>query len=58
MLGSVTWDEALVQRYGQFGQLHCSYPAAVDFSDRVAPLDLLRALRESRRGGRPLSLSI
>ena len=48
MLGSVTWDEALVQRYGQFGQLHCSYPAAVDFSDRVAPLDLLRALRESR----------
>ena len=58
MLGSVTWDDALVQRYGQIGQRHCTYPAAADFSDRIAPLDLLRALREGRRAGRPLSISI
>lgn len=58
MLGSVNWDDALVQRYGRIGQLHCSYPAAVDFYDRLAPLDLLRALRESRRAGRALSLSL
>lgn len=58
MLGSVTWDDALVQRYGQIGQQHCTYPAAVDFTDRIAPLDLLRALRESRRAGRSLSLAI
>jgi len=58
MLGSVNWDDALVQRYGRIGQLHCSYPAAVDFSDRIAPLDLLRALRDSRRAGRALSLSL
>ena len=58
MLGSVDWDDSLVQRYGQIGRLHCSYPAAVDFSDRIAPLDLLRALRESRRAGRPLSIAI
>ena len=36
MLGSVTWDDALVQRYGQIGQRHCTYPAAADFSDRIA----------------------
>jgi oxygen-independent coproporphyrinogen-3 oxidase len=58
MLGSVTWDDALVQRYGQIGQLHCTYPAASDFSDRIAPLDLLRALRDSRRAGRALSVSV
>jgi len=58
MLGSVDWDDSLVQRYGQVGQLHCSYPTAVDFSDRIAPLDLLRALRESRRARRSLSIAI
>lgn len=58
MLGSVNWDDALVQRYGRIGQLHCSYPAAVDFNDRIAPLDLLRALRDSRRAGRALSVSV
>ena len=58
MLGSVNWDDGLVQRYGQIGQLQCGYPAVFDFTDRIAPLDLLRALRESRRAGRPLSLSV
>ncbi|MCQ4295191.1 coproporphyrinogen III oxidase [Pseudomonas stutzeri] len=58
MLGSVTWDDALVQRYGQIGQQQCTYPSAVDFTDRIAPLDLLRALRQSRRAGRPLSIAI
>ncbi|MBK3867504.1 coproporphyrinogen III oxidase [Pseudomonas stutzeri] len=58
MLGSVYWDDGLVQRHGHIGQLHCSYPAAFDFKDRIAPLDLLRAMRESRRADRPLSLAI
>jgi len=58
MLGSVNWDDALVQRYGRIGQLNCSYPAATDFIDRIAPLDLLRALRDSRRAGRALSVSV
>ena len=44
MLGSVNWDDGLVQRYGQIGQLQCGYPAVFDFTDRIAPLDLLLSL--------------
>ena len=58
MLGSVTWEESLVQRYGRVGHMHCGYPTLIDLADRIAPLDLLRALRDSRREGRPLSLSV
>lgn len=58
MLGSVIWDDSLVQRYGQARQPQCGYPAADDFNERIAPLDLLRALRESRKARRPLSIAI
>ncbi|WP_313055249.1 coproporphyrinogen III oxidase [Pseudomonas lopnurensis] len=58
MLGSVIWDDSLVKRYGQVGQLQCGYPTTGDFNDRIAPLDLLRALRDSRKAQRPLSLAI
>lgn len=58
MFGPVSWDPNLMQRYGQTHQPTCWYPGPADLRDRLSPLDLFRALRDSRRARRPLSLAI
>lgn len=58
MLGRASWNDSLMQRYGQTRQATCWYPGPGDLRDRLSPLDLFRALRDSRRAQRPLALSI
>ncbi len=58
MLGRASWNDSLMQRYGQTRQATCWYPGPGDLRDRLSPLDLFRALRDSRRAQRPLTLSI
>lgn len=57
MFGSVSWNDRLMQRYGHLDR-QCGYPVPADFVLPVAPLDLLRALRDSRKAQRPLSLAV
>ncbi|WP_314018659.1 oxygen-independent coproporphyrinogen III oxidase [Stutzerimonas degradans] len=58
MFGSVRWNDHLMQRYGQLDPHQCGYPRTADFTTAIAPLDLLRALRDSRKAQRPLSLAV
>ncbi|EIK53677.1 oxygen-independent coproporphyrinogen III oxidase [Stutzerimonas stutzeri TS44] len=47
-----------MQRYGYLDPHQCGYPRTADFTTPIAPLDLLRALRDSRKAQRPLSLAV
>jgi oxygen-independent coproporphyrinogen-3 oxidase len=59
MSGSVLWDERLIRRYGGLaGYPHAGHPSLEQLIEPIAPLDLLRALRSSKREERALSLSI
>ncbi|MDP9940288.1 oxygen-independent coproporphyrinogen III oxidase [Ectopseudomonas alcaliphila] len=56
MLDTIQWDADLIRRYDLAGPRYTSYPTAVQFHDDIGPFDLLHALRDSRKAGRPLSL--
>ena len=56
MLEAIQWDADLIRRYDLAGPRYTSYPTAVQFHDDIGPFDLLHALRDSRKAGRPLSL--
>ncbi|HSC82712.1 MAG TPA: oxygen-independent coproporphyrinogen III oxidase [Pseudomonas sp.] len=58
MLDSIRWDADLIRRYDQPGPRYTSYPTALQFHGEVGSLDLLQALRESRKALRPLSLYV
>jgi oxygen-independent coproporphyrinogen-3 oxidase len=58
MLDAIQWDADLIRRYDLAGPRYTSYPTAVQFHDDIGPFDLLHALRDSRKAGRPLSLYI
>jgi len=58
MLESIQWDADLIRRYDLAGPRYTSYPTAVQFHDDIGPFDLLHALRDSRKAGRPLSLYV
>ncbi|MFV3386430.1 oxygen-independent coproporphyrinogen III oxidase [Pseudomonas sp. NY15364] len=58
MLETIQWDADLIRRYDLAGPRYTSYPTAVQFHDDIGPFDLLHALRDSRKAGRPLSLYV
>jgi oxygen-independent coproporphyrinogen-3 oxidase len=58
MLDTIQWDADLIRRYDLAGPRYTSYPTAVQFHDDIGPFDLLHALRDSRKAGRPLSLYV
>ncbi|EPF67481.1 oxygen-independent coproporphyrinogen III oxidase [Pseudomonas syringae] len=58
MLDAIRWDSDLIHRYDVAGPRYTSYPTAVQFHTQVSALDLLHALRESRKASRPLSLYV
>ncbi|CAM3800098.1 oxygen-independent coproporphyrinogen III oxidase [Ectopseudomonas alcaliphila] len=58
MLDTIQWDADLIRRYDLAGPRYTSYPTAVQFQDDIGPFDLLHALRDSRKAGRPLSLYV
>jgi len=58
MLDTLQWDTDLIRRYDLAGPRYTSYPTAVQFHDDIGPFDLLHALRDSRKAGRPLSLYV
>ncbi|PZR44591.1 MAG: oxygen-independent coproporphyrinogen III oxidase [Ectopseudomonas oleovorans] len=58
MLKAIQWDADLIRRYDLAGPRYTSYPTAVQFHDDIGPFDLLHALRDSRKAGRPLSLYV
>ncbi|MFI8580744.1 oxygen-independent coproporphyrinogen III oxidase [Ectopseudomonas khazarica] len=58
MLEAIQWDADLIRRYDLAGPRYTSYPTAVQFHDDIGPFDLLHALRDSRKAGRPLSLYV
>ncbi|WP_053153335.1 oxygen-independent coproporphyrinogen III oxidase [Pseudomonas sp. Pf153] len=58
MLDAIRWDPDLIRRYDLAGPRYTSYPTAVQFTSQVGTFDLLHALRESRKGLRPLSLYV
>ena len=58
MLDDLRWDSDLIRRHDLTGPRYTSYPTAVQFHNQVGAFDLLHALRESRKGVRPLSLYV
>ncbi|HLD67541.1 MAG TPA: coproporphyrinogen III oxidase [Pseudomonas sp.] len=54
----IEWNHQLISRYGAAALAGDSYPQATQFHSAIAALDLLRALRSSRRAQRPLSLGV
>jgi oxygen-independent coproporphyrinogen III oxidase len=58
MLDAIQWDTSLIRRYDQAGPRYTSYPTAVQFHDGIGQFDLLRALRDSAKARRPLSLYV
>lgn len=58
MLDAIQWDADLIRRYDLAGPRYTSYPTAVQFHADIGPFDLLHALRDSRKAGRPLSLYV
>ncbi|VXC66518.1 coproporphyrinogen III oxidase, SAM and NAD(P)H dependent, oxygen-independent [Pseudomonas sp. 8Z] len=58
MFDAIQWDADLIRRYDLAGPRYTSYPTAVQFHDDIGPFDLLHALRDSRKAGRPLSLYV
>ncbi|TBU93513.1 oxygen-independent coproporphyrinogen III oxidase [Stutzerimonas kirkiae] len=56
MLDAIRWDADLIRRYDQAAPRYASYPSVVRFDGGIGSFDLLHALRDSRRAGRPLSL--
>ena len=58
MQDAIQWDADLIRRYDLAGPRYTSYPTAVQFHDDIGPFDLLHALRDSSKAGRPLSLYV
>ncbi|GGJ78673.1 oxygen-independent coproporphyrinogen III oxidase [Pseudomonas matsuisoli] len=58
MLDAIRWDGDLIRRYDHAGPRYTSYPTALQFHDGIGAFDLLSALRDSKRAGRPLSLYV
>nr|WP_298137617.1 oxygen-independent coproporphyrinogen III oxidase [uncultured Pseudomonas sp.] len=58
MFDATHWDSDLIHRYDQVGPRYTSYPTALQFHPGIGPLDLLHALRDSRKALRPLSLYV
>ena len=58
MGAGIEWNHQLIYRYGAAALACDSYPSAAQFHRGIAALDLLRALRSSRRAQRPLSLGV
>ncbi|SDH82686.1 oxygen-independent coproporphyrinogen III oxidase [Pseudomonas panipatensis] len=58
MLDNIRWDADLIRRYDLSGPRYTSYPTAVQFHEGVGPFDMLHALRDSQKAGRPLSLYV
>lgn len=58
MSDPATWDAGLVSRYDQAGPLYRIYPGPAQYHNAISPRDLGKALRESGRLQRPLSLYI
>lgn len=56
MLDTIQWNTDLIRRYDSPGPRYTSYPTAMQFHGSIGPIDMLRALRESRIAERPLSL--
>ncbi|MDP3844997.1 MAG: coproporphyrinogen III oxidase [Pseudomonas sp.] len=57
MCAAIEWNSQLISRYGH-GASCGSYPHISQFHRGITSLDLLRALRTSRRAGRPLALAV
>ncbi len=58
MTDPVSWDAGLIRRHDKPGPLYTAYPPPAQYCDGILPGDLLAALKESARQGRPLSLSV
>ena len=58
MLDAIHWDADLIRRHDRPGPRYTSYPTAVQFHEEIGSFDLLHALRDSRKAGRPLSLYV
>lgn len=58
MGAAIEWNQQLISRYGAAALGGGSYPRVAQLHDGLAALDLLRALRDSRRVQRPLSLGV
>lgn len=56
MLDAIRWDTALIRRYEQASPGYNTYPDEEQFSPNVGSFEVLHALRDSHRSGRPLSL--
>ena len=56
MFDATVCDSDLIRRYDQAGPRYSSYPTAAQFHEGIGQKDLLRALRDSRKALRPLSL--
>jgi oxygen-independent coproporphyrinogen-3 oxidase len=58
MCAAIVWNSQLISRYAQ-GAMGCgNYPHVSQFHRGIAALDLLRALRASRRAGHGLALAV
>lgn len=58
MRESISWDSKLLGRYAHGDASHGCYPESTAFHRGIGSLDLLRALRGSRRAQRALSLAV
>jgi oxygen-independent coproporphyrinogen-3 oxidase len=58
MREAISWDSKLLGRYAHGDVSHSCYPDATAFHRGIGSLDLLRALRGSRRAQRRLSLAV
>ncbi|KRP58864.1 oxygen-independent coproporphyrinogen III oxidase [Pseudomonas trivialis] len=58
MLDAIRWDTDLIHRYDLAGPRYTSYPTAVQWHNQVGAVELLHALRDSRKAARPLSLYV
>lgn len=56
MLDAIRWDTALIRRYDQASPRYTTYPDEEQFRPNVSSFDVLHALRDSQKSGRPLSL--
>lgn len=57
-MSDALWDTGLMRRYDHAGPLYTAYPAPSHYHEGIVPADLLAALEQSDRLGRPLALSV
>lgn len=57
-MSPVSCDAELIRRYDKPGPLYTAYPPLAQYYDGILPGDLLGALKEAGKEGRPLSLHV